>query len=408
MKTLLLLFSLVLVACASGSAQTRLSEIVTPAELHMEIATKQARVHAFLEKKGYTGVLLTRVDNFSWITGGLADNHIVITSEIGAASLLILRDGSKYLVGSNSEVSRLQREDLMGLDYTAKEFRWYEEKVDPDRRKKILHDLVGSGPLASDTPEPGMEDVSRAFAELRYELTPSEIKKYRWIGCETSEAVAEVAKSLRPGVTERQMEAAASAALMRRGLRPTVLLMGADHRVVDFYHHTPTDLQAHRYAIVNVCARRWGLVASVARFVHFGPLDTELRKKLQAAATLTAEFMLHTRPGVTGGEMISMAQHWYANAGFPDDWQRHHQGGAIGYAEREWIAVPGSTETIHDHQAFAWNPIVRGALSFDTVLVNGDHIENLTAIAGWPTFSTTVEGQTFAMPDILIAAPARD
>ncbi len=123
------------------------------------------RVQNFLRKQHLAGILLTRVNNFSWITAGIADNEIVITSEVGAASLLRV-----------------------------------------------------------------------------------------------------------------------------------------DHRVSDYFHHTPTDLQLRKYAIVNVCARRWGLVASVARFVHFGPLDPDLKRKLQAAMKISAEYQAHSKPGLVAAK----------------------------------------------------------------------------------------------------------
>jgi antitoxin VapB len=364
-----------------------------------EIDTKLQRVHHFLAARHLTGVLLSRVDNFSWITAGIGDNHIVITSEVGAASLLILQNGHRYVLANNSEMPRLLNEDLAGLGYEPKQFPWYDEAAG---KLKVLRELADGGAIGSDIPLGDLPVLSAEFAPLRYQLTDSEIKKLRWVGKNATEAVIAVCKTLKPGVTEREMEAIASNELLRRDLRPTVLLMGVDHRVYDYHHHTPTDLPLSKYAIVNVCARRWGLVASVARFVHFGPLEPELQRKLQAAMRISAEYQAHSKPGVTAGQMIDWAKTWFTQAGFPGLWQDHHQGGAIGYAEREWLAAPGSKEVIHDHQAFAWNPIIRGALSFDTILVYPDHIENITGTEDWPTVPIEIEGRTYPMPDILI------
>jgi antitoxin VapB len=100
--------------------------------------------------------------------------------------------------------------------------------------------------------------------------------------------------------------------------------------------------------------------------------------------------------------MIEMAKGWFADEGFSGDWEMHHQGGAIGYSEREWIALPGSKQTILDSQAFAWNPIVVGTLSFDTILVYRDHIENLTRTNDWPARTISIDGKNYEMPDILI------
>ncbi len=372
---------------------------VERAELISEVDVKLQRVHRFLLEQHLAGVLVTRVDNFSWVTAGLADNHIVITSEIGAASLLIMQDGRKFVVANNSEMPRLLREDLAGLGYTAKDYEWYEEKT---RKLAVVHQIAGRQSIGTDAPLGDLKLVSDEFAPLRYQLTDSEIKKYRWVGRAATEAVEAVCRELKPGVSEREMETIASNELMRRNLRPTVLLMGVDHRVYDYHHHTPTDLRLSRYAIVNVCARRWGLVVSVARFVHFGPLEPELKHKLQAAMTISAQYEAHSKPGVSAGQMIDWAKDWFARAGFPGYWQDHHQGGAIGYAERDWLAVPGSEELIHEHQAFAWNPIIRGALSFDTIIVYPDHVESITQTGNWPTVPIEIDGVTYPMPDILI------
>ena len=310
-----------------------------------------------------------------------------------------MRDGRKFVVANNSEMPRLLQEDLSGLGYEAKQYEWYEEKVGLLR---AVHEAAGSRPIGTDVPSGDLKLISDEIASLRYQLTPSEIKKYRWVGQAASEAVSTVCRNLKRGTSERETEANASEELLRRGLRPTVLLMGFDHRVYDFHHHTPTDAKLSKYAIVNVCARRWGLVASVARFVHFGPLEPELKRRLQAAMVISAKYEANSKPGVTAGQISDRAKGWFQEAGFAGWWQDHHQGGAIGYAERDWLAVPGSTQVIHERQAFAWNPILRGALSFDTIIVFKDHIENVTKIHDWPTTPIKLGGVTYDMPDILV------
>jgi antitoxin VapB len=247
----------------------------------------------------------------------------------------------------------------------------------------------------------GLRTVDAEIAALRYRLTDSEIRKYRWLGRHATEAVIAVCRRLTPGVSEREMETMASDELMRRGIRPTVLLMGVDDRVLRFRHTTPSEARLKKYAFVNVCARRWGLVISTGRFVHLGPVPDELRKRVRASANITARFLAHSKPGARAGELLDLARTWFAANGFPGELEHHHQGGAIGYAEREWIAVPGSAELVHERQAFAWNPIVQGALSFDTFVVYKDRVENLNEVPGWPTIQATVGNTPVRLPDIL-------
>jgi Xaa-Pro aminopeptidase len=91
------------------------------------------------------------------------------------------------------------------------------------------------------------------------------------------------------------------------------------------------------------------------------------------------------REGGTASDVFTDVQAAYDRAGWPDEWQHHHQGGAAGYAGREWIATPTADDTVHTPMAYAWNPTVQGAKSEDTVLVTADGFEVLTATGDWPS-----------------------
>lgn len=377
-------------------------EPVSRAELLQEIDVKTERVQQFLREQNLAGVLLTRLNNFSWITAGIGDSHIVITSEVGPASLLIMRNGKKYLIANNTEVPHLMQEDLKELGYEPREYNWYESMGTTDRKMEILNALAAGQPLGTDTPYGDLRFIEGEWAPLRYQLTPSEIKKYRWVGQQSAEAVVAVCRQIKPGMTEKQIEVITSHELLSRGLRPTVVLIGTDERVINYYHYPPTDKPLRQYAIVNVCARLWGLTSSVARYVHFGPPPESLKKAMKASATVSARMQESTRPGVRASDLFEKTKAWYSEVGFEGGWKAIHVGGAIGYAEREWVAFSDSKEVVHENQAFAWNPFTIGALSFDTIILHGGRIENITATKNWPTIPVTVGGKTYAMPDILV------
>ena len=243
------LFSTLLVGSNSSQATSHgrngtvlAADPVTRQDELSEISIKMKRVQDFLRAQHLAGILLTRVNDFSWMTAGLASNDIVITSEVGAASLLIMNDGRKYVIAESGEVSRHVNEDLAGLGYEPKAYDWYQDQLVPDRKLEIIHEIAQGQPVGTDLPYGDLKMLGAEFAPLRYQLTESEVRKYRWVGRQATKAVIAVCRQLHTGITERQMEVLASNELMRRGLQPTVLLMGVDHRVSDYYHHTPTIL----------------------------------------------------------------------------------------------------------------------------------------------------------------------
>ena len=373
------------------------------AALTAEVAEKLSRVQKLLAEKKLGGLLISKVRNFSWLSGGLGDNHIVITSEDGAASLLVLADGRKFLVASNSEAARLETEDLAGLGFQLAQFRWYEDKQSPDQKRKLIDSLAAGKTIATDTPYGNLPMAdSAALHDLQTPLTNTELQKYRWLGKHTAEAVAAALARVKPGMSEREMEAIASDELLRRQIRPTVLLMGTDERIYKFRHAVPSDAVVKRYAMVNVCARRWGLVIAVTRFVHFGPIPADLAHRLESAARVGATMAQALKPGVTAKALFDVAKAAYKSVGFPDEWQAHHQGGAIGYEERDFLIHPSATESVHDRQAFAFNPSIAGAKVEDTIVLIDGHVENLTATPTLPTLTVKVGGRSEMQPAIWV------
>ena len=153
--------------------------------------------------------------------------------------------------------------------------------------------------------------------------------------------------------------------------------------------------------MVVVCAQRQGLVACLSRIVVAGCVPEALAARTAATASVFARLVAATVPGATGAELFRAAAQAYADAGFPSEEMRHHQGGATGYRSREWIAHPQSRDTVHAPQAFAWNPSVTGTKVEETVLVHEQGFEVLTTSPGWPVIPLTVRGQSLAAPAIL-------
>ena len=364
--------------------------------IEQEVAAKEARVRAFLDEAGYDAVVLTTHANFAWITGG-GDNHINIATETGVASVVVARD-AKYVVTPANEADRIMAEEIAAPGYELRTVEWSDLNGVAGEIERLTRDLV----VASDTGIAGSTLEARRIAELRYALTPEEIDKYRWLGAHVEECMRGVAKGLTPGLSENEIAGRFSGAMVARGIMPVVMLVAADERIEQYRHPINTDKKVERTVMMIVCARRWGLIVACTRHVHFGPLPAELRRKHDAVVRVDAALNLSTTVGATLGDIFAVGQKAYADAGFPDEWRLHHQGGSIGYAPRDVVARPGKTQPVLANQAFAWNPSITGTKSEDTILVTDAGIEWLTLSPEWPMLDVEFGGRTVQREDILV------
>jgi Xaa-Pro dipeptidase len=361
-----------------------------------EFAVKVARVRAFMETRSYAAVVLSTQANFAWLTCG-GDHRVVTASEVGASALVVTEAGVHVLT-NNIEAPRLQAEELGGLPVTVHEQAWYEE----DRLRRV-EELAGGGRVASDTAWPdGAVLESSALARLRWQLLEPEVERYRWLGRRTAEALAAAAWEIAPGQSEQEIAARLAARLWAQGITPAVLLVAADERCYRFRHPLPTDKPLRELVMMVVGARRWGLGVAATRLVHFGPLPADLRRRHQAVCAVDACLIAETVPGAAVKDIFARAVEKYAEVGYPEQWRLHHQGGATGYAPREYRANFSCPESVLEHQAFAWNPSIAGTKSEDTILATAAGPEILSVGGDWPQLEVEYAGRPWLRPDILV------
>ena len=367
-----------------------------------EIEEKFERVARFLAEENLGGVLISTQHNFSWLTGG-GTNGVDLSREAGAGALLVRRDGRRFVLANRIEIPRLLAEELGGQDYEPVEFGWEEDRANPafvaERARSLLQD---GATLSSDL---ALGDAARviegAFARIRFRLTDSEIERYRTLGHDAGEAIGEVARSLEPGLTEKEIARRAIDALAARGAHAVVTLVAADERLARFRHPVPTTRPWEKVLMIVVGARRGGLIVSLTRIVCAGGVPEELRSRTRATAQVNANLYAATKPGATGRDLYNVAARSYAEQGFPGEERLHHQGGACGYRGRDWVAHPRSEERVQERQAFAWNPSITGTKVEETCIAFAGTCEVITATPGWPQIAVEAEGHEYFLPDVL-------
>ncbi len=360
-----------------------------------EINLKQQQLVRLADEGKLDGLLLRRHENVSWATAGQVDMRVAIPMETGAAAVFVRKDGKSFYLTTNNEAPRLAAEEFAGLPFEAVVLPWHAGDF-----AKAAAELTTGGKVGSDTD--GADLVPVNLAGLRSQLQSSEIERYRWLGASTARVVEEVIHHLEPGISEEEMSALTASLLIQRTIFPSVLLMAVDDRIRKYKHALPRGGRLERFGMVNLCARKWGLVVSITRFVHFGMMPPELADGFAAAAKVNAALQHASRAGTSSAQLFSVAKQAYADAGFPGAEERHHQGGPTGYGEREWVATPQGAEVVVDRQAFAWNPSVQGGKVEDTTLLQDGKIEVLTPTTELPQVATTVGGESYESTGVLI------
>jgi len=362
---------------------------------------KVGRLTRLAQEAGVAALLLVTHSNFSWLSGG-ATNRIDGSGEVGEGGLLVAADGRRFVLANRIEMPRLLDEALHGLQFDPCEFPWTAEHMENGVLMRTARTMLGSGAeIGADVPVEGARPMAAAIARSRVPLTVEEIDRYIRLGHDVGRRVGDLCSKLEPGLSEMEVAAQASSAMALLDARPVVTLVGADDRISNYRHPVPTQVRWRKRLLVGLCVEREGLVVALSRLVSGERVPEDLTRRTAAAADVFADLLSATRPGATGAQLFAAAATAYARHGFSGEEARHHQGGAIGYRPRDWIAHPASEEVVRTPQAFAWNPSVTGTKVEDTAIVSSDGVELITSSPGWPSTEKRVGRHTLAIPDVL-------
>ncbi len=348
-----------------------------------EFEDKAERLLRVVKTAGAGGVLLATHHNIAWMTGGRS-NRIDASREAGTARLLFTPDGRRRVLANAIEMPRMIDEVLAGLGFEAVEYAWTDDQ-DPAFAVGMARQAIGDADVSigADWPLPGTVPLEGAIARTRALLTEAEVERYRALGRDAGRALGSVCRELTPG--DQEIEIARAVVHEAAGVRARAIvsLVGSDDRLHRYRHPVATAARWKHVVMVALCAERDGLVVSLSRIVAAGA-PRDLGARTRATATVFARLLDATRPDATGAQLFDVAAQAYAAAGCPGEEQKHHQGGAIGYRAREWVAHPKSAEIVQARQAFAWNPTITGTKIEDTALVTDGRLEIITSTPDWP------------------------
>lgn len=337
------------------------------------------RLSEFCAARGVPGIVLRRRSNIAWAADG-ADVHCDTATGLGVATL-VWSPARKLCLTDAIEAPRLRAEEPFLRT------RWEVESLDWWARDDRIARALAAG-YACDFPDDPLHDA-------RASLTPEQAARARTLGRESAEVVEKLMKAdVKPGMTEHHLGGAVAGWLRDRGIQAHVCLIASDERLARFRHPIPTAKPIDKVAMVAICAQRHGLIVSLTRIVHFGPIPDDLRRRHEACTAVDRALHAATTPGARWCDILAAGVREYAARGFAEEWKLHHQGGPMGFECRDFKATPDEARTVISNQLVGWNPSISGTKSEDTILTGPGAPEVITSTGNWP--------QTQGRPDILV------
>ncbi len=359
--------------------------------LNNELSIKLSRIRNLIEEKKLDAAFIKRQDNFAWLTCG--GRNYVGMGETGNCGLLVTQD-KLYAITNNIEAPRMKNEEhLEDLGFELKYSVWY----DTSFQDRTIADLVPSGKVGYDT-----SNLANEIKSLRYDLTEDEIKRYVRIGEDASLAIEQAGMEIKVGDSEYKIAGLIMQKMESVGLEMLSCMVAADERISSYRHPLPTSKCVKEKVQIGGNFRRNGLVICLTRYVYFVEPSSELLAQYKANQIIDCTYMASCKPGSTYVSALEAGKKAYEDLGYGEEFNKHHQGGPIGYAGRDYRVDFTTPGTIAAHQAFCWNPSITGTKSEDTVICTKDGVIPVTKPVLFPKVEIVVDGITFVRAGILV------
>jgi hypothetical protein len=313
----------------------------------------------------------------------------------GHPALYYNHDG-RWVICSNADSQRLFDEELDGLGFQIKEWPWHLG------RQQLLTDLCQGKAVACDQSLENTKPVGNRLLIDRRQMSEYDRACYRALGQIVTHAIEATGRTLSPGETEREIAGQLAHRLLHRGASIVQIMVAADGRSRAYRQAGFTSTTVKNYCVLEVTARKYGLVATACRTINFGPLNEIYRKEHDAVCKISATYIAGTWPDSLPKQILATGRRVYQIADAEHEWQLCPQGFVTGRQAIELNLTPVTTELLQSNWVVTWLASVGAARSCDTFLISEDGPRAVTSVESWPLKRIRIQGADFVRPDVLI------
>jgi Xaa-Pro aminopeptidase len=363
-------------------------------DISSEITEKENRIRNLLIRLNYDSVLLTRRENFSWMScGGRSVTSYVIQS---SPVYLLITPVNKYAIGYIMDIPRTMDEELAN--------QGYEPICLPAFGKSPLKAAIdlAKGKLAGDDDFTGLNNIEKDILTIHEPFTPNEIERYRLISRESSEILRELADWVEPGMVERHVFAHMWELYLDHNFDGDCMFIGSDDRIRQYRHTVPGYKKIEKVVILAPAVFKSGLHVQVSRTVSFGKPGDETHRRFNDMAFLQAVMLAHTKPGVKINSLLNLCLNYLDQLGYPEEKNNHVHGGPTGYRVSYPERSQDPNEIVRSGMVFTWYLCNSGGKNEEMILVNDKEAEIISVSNNWPLVDIDYDGKKIAIPDMLI------
>jgi len=363
-------------------------------DISTEILEKERRIRNLLSSLGYDSALLTRRENFSWMScGGRAvTSNVVYSSPV----YLLLTPDKKFAVGLNMDLPRTLDEELANQGFEPVSLPAFGKS--PLQAAKEL----AKGKLAADDTFPDLDNIEQEILSIHEPFTPQEMDRYKAIAAESSGIIRELADWVETGMSERHVLAHMWELYVEHNFDGDCMFIVSDERIKQYRHAIPGYKKIEKVVILAPAVFKAGLHVQISRMVAFGEPPADTLRRFHDMAYLQAVMVASTKPGVKLNSLLNLCLSHFDKLGYPEEKTNHVHGGPTGYRVSYPERSLDPDETVHSNMAFSWYLTVAGAKTEETLLVNDKGAEMISLANNWPMVTPDYGGTKVAIPDLLV------
>ena len=136
--------------------------------------------------------------------------------------------------------------------------------------------------------------------------------------------------------------------------------------------------------------------------VYFGRSPGALLEQFAVNAEIENRMIEATRPGVDELVPHLAGKQAYADFGYAEMYYKHHQGGAQGYYNRDYLVSEQKHGITQTNQCYCYNPAIDGTKTEDAFIATQDGPLMITRPVSFPKLVSTVNGVEFSRAAMLV------